>query len=115
MTQTTYQIQLHTDEPGEDGAVIHGTYTLILDTQAEANAAFHLLRIAIDQGARCGKVSVANRGIDWNTLTDEQMEAECARENKAQDAWDKLNLPLYTWITGIKSYQRVTTEDLPRP
>lgn len=115
MTQTTYQIKLDTEEQGEDDDVVRAPYTLTFASKEDADAVIPLLRIAIKQGVRCGKVSVTSdigTSRPWNTLTDAEKEVQVTLENEAEAIWESLNLPDYMWITRIKSYQKVTTEDL---
>ena len=95
--------------------MLRGSYTLSFDTKEEADAAIPLLRTAIKQGARCGKVRVAPN------LTFEELErlnaAGLEEEHNArcealEEAWSKLDLPAYLWLTSIEWYRKVTEEDL---
>jgi hypothetical protein len=115
METTTYRLTLDTEEPGEDDDVVRGTHCLTFKTKEEADAAIPLLRTAIKQGARCGKVRVSPllSYEEWARIDAAGMGAEQNAKEEALDAaWRKLDLPDYIWLTGIKSYRKVTEEDL---
>lgn len=98
---TTYQICLDTETPGEeDFSVVRDTHVLTFSDKESADRALPLLRIAIQQGARCGKVRVSPLDLD---------EEEAQRRDAI---WSGLDLPDYIWLTGVKWYHKVTTEDL---
>lgn len=98
---TTYQICLNTEVPGrEDYSVIQGTYVLTFPDKESADQAIPVLRVAINQRARCGKVCLFSHDLDV-------VEAE-----RRANLWNKLDLPEYIWLTGIRWYRRVETEEL---
>lgn len=89
--------------------------TRSFDTQKEAEEAIALIKIAIRQGCRCGKVRWTPdlTSVQWDAMTRSEMNALIKKEEADYTLWASLDFGDRDTILKIESFKMVEETDLP--